>query len=88
MKTLSHARSAVEKLEVYKEIGSISTTAIEEKRLKEDVRWKIDSFIEQSRLMDKNGNIISWTYDVPIEHETFMIYEDGEPYCRGFVFRV
>lgn len=37
---------------------------------------------------DKNGNIISWTYDVPIEHETFMIYEDGEPYCRGFVFRV
>ena len=37
---------------------------------------------------DKNGKIISWTYDVPIEHETFVIYEDDEPYCRGFVFRV
>lgn len=34
------------------------------------------------------GKIISWTYDVPIEHETFVIYEDDEPYCRGFVFRV
>ena len=37
---------------------------------------------------DENGNTISWTYDVPIEHDTFMIYEDDEPYCRGFVFRV
>ena len=37
---------------------------------------------------DKNGKIIPWTYDVPIEHETFVIYEDDEPYCRGFVFRV
>ena len=37
---------------------------------------------------DVNGNTISWTYDVPIEHDTFMIYEDDEPYCRGFVFRV
>lgn len=37
---------------------------------------------------DEKGSIISWTYDVPIEHETFMVYEDDEPYCRGFVFRV
>lgn len=37
---------------------------------------------------DENGNIIPWTYDVPIEHETFMIYEGEEPYCRGFVFNV
>ena len=36
---------------------------------------------------DENGNIIPWTYDVPIEHENFMIYEDGKPYCRGFVFK-
>lgn len=27
---------------------------------------------------DKNGKIISWTYDVPIEHETFVIYEDDD----------
>lgn len=37
---------------------------------------------------DENGNIISWTYNVPIEHENFMIYEDEKPYCRGFVFKV
>ena len=37
---------------------------------------------------DENGNVIPWTYDVSIEHEDFMIYEDGAPYCRGFVFKV
>lgn len=37
---------------------------------------------------DESGNIIPWTYDVSIEHATFMIYEDGKPYCRGFVFKV
>lgn len=36
---------------------------------------------------DEHGVTIPWTYDVPFEHETFMIYEDGEPYCRGFIFR-
>lgn len=28
----------------------------------------------------------SWTYRTDIPHETFYIYEDGEPYCRGIVF--
>lgn len=37
---------------------------------------------------DDYGNVIPWTFDVPIEHETFMIYEDDKPFCRGFVFRV
>lgn len=37
---------------------------------------------------DENGIIIPWTYDVSIEHETFMIYEGDKPYCKGFVFRV
>ena len=45
-----------------------------------EARWCMDK--------DENGNIISWTYDTSIVHENFMIYEDGEPYCRGFVFRV
>lgn len=35
---------------------------------------------------DENGIIIAWTYKTDISHETFMIYEDGEPYCRGIVF--
>ena len=37
---------------------------------------------------DKNGNMITWTYETEIPHETFMIYEGGEPYCRGIVFSV
>lgn len=37
---------------------------------------------------DDNGNIIAWTYKTAIPHETFMIYEDGEPYCRGIVFDI
>jgi len=28
----------------------------------------------------------SWTYRTDIPHETFEIFEDGEPYCRGIVF--
>lgn len=37
---------------------------------------------------DENGNEITWTYETDIPHETFMIYEDGEPYCRGIVFSI
>lgn len=37
---------------------------------------------------DENGNVITWTYKTDIPHEKFMIYEDDEPYCRGFVFKV
>lgn len=37
---------------------------------------------------DENGKLITWTYETEIPHETFMIYEDGEPFCRGIVFRI
>lgn len=37
---------------------------------------------------DDEGNRISWTYITKIPHETFMIYEDDEPYCRGLVFKM
>ena len=29
----------------------------------------------------------SWTYNTNIPHATFDIYEDGEKYCRGIVFK-
>lgn len=35
-----------------------------------------------------NDYSINWTYETGISHETFMIYEGGEPYCRGIVFRI
>lgn len=37
-------------------------------------------------ILDKNGNVIPWTYKTDIPHETFMVYEDGNPYCLGLVF--
>lgn len=37
---------------------------------------------------DKDGRVITWTYETEIPHETFIIYEDGEPYCRGIVFSI
>lgn len=30
----------------------------------------------------------SWTYRTTIPHATFEIVEDGEPYCRGIVFKL
>lgn len=36
---------------------------------------------------DDAGNVITWTYKTEIPHETFMIYDDGEPYCEAIVFR-
>lgn len=37
---------------------------------------------------EENGKPICWTYETEIPHETFMIYEDGEPFCRGIVFSI
>lgn len=37
---------------------------------------------------EENGKPICWLYETEIPHETFMIYEDGEPYCRGIVFSI
>lgn len=39
-------------------------------------------------IKDENGGLITWTYKTDIPHETFMIYDDGESYCRGIVFNI
>lgn len=31
---------------------------------------------------------ITWTYKTDIPHETFLIYDDEEKFCRGIVFRI
>lgn len=28
----------------------------------------------------------TWTYKTDLPHETFEMYDDGEKYCKGFVF--
>lgn len=30
----------------------------------------------------------SWAYETDIPHESFEIFEDGEPYCRGIIFDI
>jgi hypothetical protein len=34
------------------------------------------------------GDGYSWVYSTDIPHETFDVYEDGEPYARGIVFSI
>lgn len=41
-----------------------------------------------SEFQTENGETITWTYKTDIPHATFMVYEDGEPYCRGIVFSI
>lgn len=41
-----------------------------------------------SEAVDENENMITWSYKTDIPHETFMIYQYGEPYCRGIVFSI
>lgn len=32
------------------------------------------------------GGEATWTFETDIPHETFTIFEDGEPFCIGIVF--
>ena len=41
-----------------------------------------------SEFQTENRETITWTYKTDIPHATFMVYEDGEPYCRGIVFSI
>lgn len=36
----------------------------------------------------ENGELIPWTYETSVPHETFNIYENGELYCKGIVFSI
>lgn len=55
---------------------------------KEDFPNCIEALWYDKASKDEDGNVIPWTYKTDIPHETFMVYEDGEPYCRGIVFSV
>ncbi len=50
-------------------------------------RW-IEALWCNDEIKDADGSLITWTYRTDIPHETFMIYEDGEAYCRGIVFDI
>ena len=36
----------------------------------------------------KEGYDFAWMFETDIPHETFDIFEDGEPFCRGIVFDI
>lgn len=31
---------------------------------------------------------LSWAFETDIPHETFLVVEDGEPFCQGIVFSI
>lgn len=51
-----------------------------------DYFLRFDSRKEIEAIWDSDG--YSWTYKTTIPHETFDVLEDGEPYCKGIVFRL
>lgn len=44
------------------------------------------TILKTFRIMDDDGDLIPWTYETNIPHEEFMMYEGGDPFCRGIVF--
>ena len=42
----------------------------------------------EDTIRDNDGSLITWTYITDIPHETFMIFDCGESYCRAIVFSV
>lgn len=57
-----------------------------------NANWAFPNCIEAvwcgKDVLDDNGNVIPWIYKTDIPHETFMVYEEGRPYCKGIVFSV
>jgi len=49
---------------------------------------EIEALWCNDEIKDENGGLITWTYKTTIPHETFMIYDDGESYCRGIVISI
>ena len=37
---------------------------------------------------DENGAVIPWAYETEIPHETFLVMDADEVYCRGIVFDI
>jgi hypothetical protein len=54
----------------------------------EDSKHTIEALWCGADAKDENGSPITWTYKTDIPHETFMLYEDEEAYCRGIVFSI
>ena len=60
----------------------ISKRGVEEKKTKN----MIEALWCQTE--DKNGVVIPWAYETKIPHETFLVMDAGEVYCRGIMFNV
>ncbi|GAB4486727.1 MAG: hypothetical protein OHK0019_00890 [Saprospiraceae bacterium] len=43
---------------------------------------------EKEKVFHENGDYYSWTYKTELPHETFDVFEDGKPFCRGIIFSV
>lgn len=45
-------------------------------------------WFENEQVIHHLDRCYSWTYKTEIPHETFDIFDEGDPYCRGIVFSV
>lgn len=44
---------------------------------------------ENEKIMHEGtGLYYSWTFKTEVPHETFDIFDEGDPYCRGIVFSI
>lgn len=49
---------------------------------------KLKKLAATIRAIWDGGNGYSWTFETAIPHATFEITEDGDPFCKGIVFRL
>lgn len=60
------------------------------------IRFNINGIVEQGpNTTDRSiealwckKDDITWAYETDVPHETFMIYEDNDKFCRGIVFKI
>ena len=67
---------------VYFDRNGVATSKDDKKPNMIEALWCDDN------IKGNDGSVIPWTYKTNIPHETFMIYEDEENYCKGIVFSI
>ncbi len=52
----------------------------------EHINLKSETF--PNYIKEIKGSDIKYVFETKIPHEAFMIYDGGDPYCRGIVFSI
>ncbi len=60
--------------------------ALQAKAFEIQALWCEDAAGAQASVDDALADSLVWMYRLSVEHASFTILEDGEPWCRGVVF--